>query len=240
MLSWCSCIVSQTIWGKPQWKSLDLDNSSQWQGTKSSLTPLKGGGGGGGGGSTLLTCIIQLEVQLLLFLLLTNLLHTVSLRLGFERGFGLKLWFWSQASGRFRCCELQRTRAWLYTVGRILSYHVKAYNKLERTQKGLQLLKSSDRTKTPVSWEGGGRGMASLRYTLSQGIIDFPRYKMKCSGENVIQCGIVHVVSCFPLHSMLYRGNLDCFSNSVYRVPSKPQFGEWETPVPGKCGGRVE
>ena len=40
---------------------------------------------------------------------------------------------------------------------------------------------------------------------------------MKCSGENVILRGIVHVVSGFPLHFMLYRGNLDCFS---YRVPT--------------------
>ena len=27
--------------------------------------------------------------------------------------------------------------------------------------------------------------------------------------------GIGHVVSCFPLHFMFYRGNLDCFSNRV-------------------------
>ena len=46
-------------------------------------------------------------------------------------------------------------------------------------------------------------------------VIDFPRYNMKCSGENVILHGIVHVVSGFPPHFMLYRGNLDCFSNSV-------------------------
>ena len=38
---------------------------------------------------------------------------------------------------------------------------------------------------------------------------------MKCSGENVILGGIVHVVSGFPLHFMLYRGNFDCFSNRV-------------------------
>ena len=38
---------------------------------------------------------------------------------------------------------------------------------------------------------------------------------MKFSGENVILRGIVHVVSCFPLHFMLYRGNLDYFSDSV-------------------------
>ena len=34
---------------------------------------------------------------------------------------------------------------------------------------------------------------------------------MKCSGENVILGGTFHVVSCFPLHFMLYRGNLDYF-----------------------------
>ena len=34
---------------------------------------------------------------------------------------------------------------------------------------------------------------------------------MKCSGENVILRGIVQVVSAFPLHFMLYRGNLDSF-----------------------------
>ena len=38
---------------------------------------------------------------------------------------------------------------------------------------------------------------------------------MKCSGDNVILRGIVHVVSGFPLHFMFYRGNLDCFSNMV-------------------------
>ena len=39
---------------------------------------------------------------------------------------------------------------------------------------------------------------------------------MKCSGENVILCGLFHVVSCFTLHFILYRGNLDYFSDSVY------------------------
>ena len=33
-------------------------------------------------------------------------------------------------------------------------------------------------------------------------VIDFPRYNMKCSVENVILRGIVHEVSCFPLHFM--------------------------------------
>ena len=41
---------------------------------------------------------------------------------------------------------------------------------------------------------------------------------MKCSGENVILRGIFHVVSSFPLHFMLYRVILDCFSNSVRRL----------------------
>ena len=38
---------------------------------------------------------------------------------------------------------------------------------------------------------------------------------MKCSGVNVILHGKFHVVSCFPLHFMLYRGNMDYFSDSV-------------------------
>ena len=46
-----------------------------------------------------------------------------------------------------------------------------------------------------------------------------PRYNMKCCGENVILRGIFHVVSHFPQHFVLYRGNLDCFSNSVHPVP---------------------
>ena len=45
--------------------------------------------------------------------------------------------------------------------------------------------------------------------------IDFPQYNMKCSGENVLLSGIFHVLSCFPLHLMLYRGNLDYLSNSA-------------------------
>ena len=48
--------------------------------------------------------------------------------------------------------------------------------------------------------------------------IDFPRYNMKCSGENAILRGIFHVVSCFPLHFMLYLGNLEYFSYSVEEV----------------------
>ena len=41
---------------------------------------------------------------------------------------------------------------------------------------------------------------------------------MKCSGENLILRGIFHVVSRFPLLFMLYRGNLDCFSNRVSKI----------------------
>ena len=44
---------------------------------------------------------------------------------------------------------------------------------------------------------------------------------MKCSGENVILRGIFHVVSCFPLHFMLYRENLNYFSYSVYNVTGR-------------------
>ena len=51
-------------------------------------------------------------------------------------------------------------------------------------------------------------------YTV-QKVFAFPRYNMKCSEENVILRGIVHVVSGFPLHFMFYRGNLDCISNRV-------------------------
>ena len=46
--------------------------------------------------------------------------------------------------------------------------------------------------------------------------IDFPRYTMKCSGENEILRGIFHVVSRFPLHFMLYRWSFDYFSISEH------------------------
>ena len=52
-------------------------------------------------------------------------------------------------------------------------------------------------------------------YTVPK-VIHFPRYNMKCSEESVILRGILHAVSRLPLHVMLYRGNLDCFSDSVY------------------------
>ena len=46
-------------------------------------------------------------------------------------------------------------------------------------------------------------------------VFDFPRYDMKSSGENETLRGIFHVVSRFPLHFMIYRGNLDYFLDSV-------------------------
>ena len=53
-----------------------------------------------------------------------------------------------------------------------------------------------------------------ILYTVPK-VIDFKRYNIKCSGENVILRGIFHVVSGFPLHFMLFRGNLDYFLYSV-------------------------
>ena len=54
-------------------------------------------------------------------------------------------------------------------------------------------------------------------------LIGFPRYNMKCSGENVIQSGIFHLVSGFPLHFMLYCRNLDLEIGQFnrYFVPGK-------------------
>ena len=51
-------------------------------------------------------------------------------------------------------------------------------------------------------------------YTVSK-VFDFLRYDMKSSGENETLRGIFHVVSRFPLHFMIYRGNLDYFLDSV-------------------------
>ena len=56
--------------------------------------------------------------------------------------------------------------------------------------------------------------IAIFSYTVPKEI-PFMRYNTKCSGENVILGGIVHLVSCFPLNFMLYRGNLDYLSDSV-------------------------
>ena len=65
-----------------------------------------------------------------------------------------------------------------------------------------------------------------LKYTVPK-VIDFPRYNMKCSGENVILREIFHVVSCFPLHFMLYHGNLGCFSNSVCIIGQSWGLGQF-------------
>ena len=45
---------------------------------------------------------------------------------------------------------------------------------------------------------------------------------MKCSGGNVILHVQLYIVSSFSLHFLLYRGNLDCYSNSViHLLPSR-------------------
>ena len=59
------------------------------------------------------------------------------------------------------------------------------------------------------------REMTKHAYVTVPKVIHKPRYNMKCSGDNVILRGIVHVVSGFHPHFMFYRGNLDCFSNRV-------------------------
>ena len=58
--------------------------------------------------------------------------------------------------------------------------------------------------------------IASYMYTVPKEI-DFPQFNMKCSGENVILCGIFHVCRMMfsILHFMFYRGNLDYFSEGV-------------------------
>ena len=58
------------------------------------------------------------------------------------------------------------------------------------------------------------KGLSTLQYLLFWActvtkVIDFPRYNMKCSRENLILCGLFHLVSRFPLHFLLYRGNMD-------------------------------
>ena len=75
---------------------------------------------------------------------------------------------------------------------------------------------------------GGRRSVCCLSILLFYGLycgytvyytvpkeIGFPRYNMKCSRENVILRGKFHVVSCFPLHFILYRRNLDYILDSV-------------------------
>ena len=57
-------------------------------------------------------------------------------------------------------------------------------------------------------WDSATMQATEAMHTVPK-VIDFPRYNMKCRGENVILRGMLHVVSRFPLHFMLYRGNLD-------------------------------
>ena len=54
-------------------------------------------------------------------------------------------------------------------------------------------------------------------YTVPK-VIDFSRYITKCSEENEILCGIFCAVSGFPLHFVLYLGNLYYFLVSVGSV----------------------
>ena len=49
-------------------------------------------------------------------------------------------------------------------------------------------------------------------------VIYFPRYYTECSNENWTLGGIFRVVSRFPLHFVLYRGNLDYLWDSVAAV----------------------
>ena len=58
------------------------------------------------------------------------------------------------------------------------------------------------------------KSVSRLAYTVPK-VIYFPRYNIKRSGGNVILRGIFHVVFRFPLHFVIYRGNLDYFLDSV-------------------------
>ena len=53
------------------------------------------------------------------------------------------------------------------------------------------------------------------RYSIFATLSHCPRYNTKCSGENEIRRGIFRLVSCFPLHFVLYLGNFDNFLDSV-------------------------
>ena len=67
------------------------------------------------------------------------------------------------------------------------------------------------RRSTWSSWRSSSPASSGpSRYTIPKEI-HFPRYNMKCSGENLTLRGIFHVVTCVPLHFMLYCGNLDYF-----------------------------
>ena len=76
------------------------------------------------------------------------------------------------------------------------------------------------------------------------------RYNTKCIGENQILCGVFSVVSRYPLHCVLYLGNVDYFLDIVYTVilfcrtrPPRPSWRRWmctprstSTPT-GTCTG---
>ena len=55
--------------------------------------------------------------------------------------------------------------------------------------------------------------MQMFSYTVPK-VIDFPRYNTIYSGEN-IKYFVYCIVSSFPLHFVLYLGNLDVFLDSV-------------------------
>ena len=85
---------------------------------------------------------------------------------------------------------------------------------------------------TPFSWLTGSETQRVLRTEEETDQrhrqVDFPRYNMTCSRGNVILRGIFHVVSGFPLHFMLYRGNLDNFTNSVaVKVKQRRETRVW-------------
>ena len=69
------------------------------------------------------------------------------------------------------------------------------------------------------------RNFFSIQYTVTK-VVDFPRYNIKCCGENMILQYteyFMYVVSHFPIHFMLYRGNLDYFLDSRNNL----QYSRW-------------
>ena len=83
------------------------------------------------------------------------------------------------------------------------------------------------------------------RYNTVPKVIDFPRYNMNCSGENVILRGIFHAVSRFPLHFIYYRGNLDYFLDSTVNIlvhKNKASFNSVFDPPPhlSTCVYKIE
>ena len=64
----------------------------------------------------------------------------------------------------------------------------------------------------PLGTGSGSSSSSSSNYTSTATALEFTIFSR--SGENVILCELFHVVLCFPLHFMLYRGHLECISNS--------------------------